>query len=215
MSESLLDVGVRDERPGPGAFARVVIAFLLLVLALAAGAVAAAVVNNRPVRYHAEAVLMIDQEPALTASAGDGLIDKLLRLRVKYVDTVRTTTFSDPLASTLGMSPGRVHSALGSVAPPSSLLLKVTADDVDAETARRIAQSGAESLRDTLAANQESLGIKPTDRVTLAVVTPARTGVKTSPSDRRVVLVGVVVALATLVGGSVLVDVLIRRRRQV
>lgn len=185
---------------------------LVLLLAAAAGLGAGAAVARKPTAYQSTAVLAVDQEPGLSLSPNDGLITKLIRLRVKYVDAVQTTTFSDAVAATVGLSPGRVHGDLSAVATPSSLLVRVSASDRDSATAQRVAQAAAEALRDQLAVEQASLGIKPGARVTLTVVTPAREGVRTSPSPSRVRLVAVVVAAGFLLAGLVLLDVLRRRR---
>lgn len=190
----------------------VALSLVVLLVALAAGVGAAAVLESRPAVYHSQAVLLMDQEPALTASGDEGLLNKLTRLRIKYVDLVGTTVFSDGLAPTLDLPSARLHAALGASAPLSSLLLTVTADDHDATGARRIAQGAAEQLRDQLSAQQGANGVKPDEQVTFTIVSPATSGTKTAPSHRRALLVGGVVLAAVLAGGLVLLDVL--RRRQ-
>lgn len=201
-----------DERSRRGGGLRLAaVGLLLLMVAAAAGVGAAALVERRADSYRSSAVLLIDQEPGLTASVNDGLINKLIRLRLKYVDLVGTTTFSDSVAATTGLSNGRVHTALSGNAAPSSLLLRVSAADRDPATAQQIAQVAAESLRDMLAAEQTALGIKLGNRVTLTVVTPAQAGTQTSPAQDRVRLVGVVVAVGVLGVGAALVSGLRRR----
>lgn len=191
----------------------VVAVLLLLALAVGAGIGAGLVQSRRPDSFRSQAVLLLDQEPALTASPSDGLINKLVRLRLKYVDIVQTTTFSDTVATTLSLGPGRVHSALSAVALPASLLVRVSAQDRDAAVAQRIAQTAAESLRDTLSNSQNALSIKPGQQVTLTVVTPARLGTRTTPAEGRVRLIGGVVGGGVLLAGLVVLDVLRRRRR--
>lgn len=186
---------------------------LVVLLAVGAGLGAAFAMSQKQDAFASTAVLLIDQEPGLTLSPNDGLISKLVRLRVKYVDTVQTTTFSDAVAATVGLSSGRVHTALSAGATPSSLLIRVNATDREPDIARRVAQTAAETLRDRLVIEQTALGIKPGSRVTLTVVTPAREGVRTSPSPGRVRLVGLVVGAGALLAGLVVLDVL-RRRRQ-
>ncbi|MCW2600411.1 MAG: hypothetical protein JWM02_2240 [Frankiales bacterium] len=188
------------------------VGLVVLLVATAAGLGAAAVLQRRPAVYHSQAVLLIDQEPALTASGDDGILNKLTRLRVKYVDIVHTTVFADELGARLGLPSSRVYAAVGATAPLSSLLLTVTADDGDPTGAQRIAQGAATLLREQLSAQQTGIGIKAGQLVTFTVVTPATTGTKTSPAARRTVLVGAVVFGAVLAGGLVLLDVLRRRR---
>ena len=184
----------------------------LIVVAALAGLGAAELQHRRADSYRSQAVLLIDQEPGLTASLNDGLINKLIRLRLKYVDLVQTTSFSDPLATRLGLPAGRVRTALTATAPPSSLLVVVAADDKDREVSQRVAQAGAESLRDALAGSQAALGIPQAQQVTLTVVTPARPGSRTTPGRDRVILIGAVVAGGVLLGGLVVLDLLRRRR---
>ena len=94
---------------------------LLLVILIAAGAGlgAAYVMHKRPAAYRSSAALLIDQEPGLTLSPNDGVISKLIRLRLKYVDIAQTTTFSDAVAATTGLAPGRVHADVSASAAPA------------------------------------------------------------------------------------------------
>lgn len=188
---------------------------LLLVILIAAGAGlgAAYVMHKRPAAYRSSAALLIDQEPGLTLSPNDGVISKLIRLRLKYVDIAQTTTFSDAVAATTGLAPGRVHADISASAAPASLLLQVIATDRDSDVAQRLAQSASEALRDQLTIEQTAIGIRPGARVTLTILSPARPAVRTSPSSARVRLVGVVVGGGVLLAGLVLLDVLRRRRR--
>jgi capsular polysaccharide biosynthesis protein len=193
----------------------VLVAALLLVvalLAIAGGFGAAAYNESRPKVFVASVVLIIDQEPALTQARDDGIISKLLRLRLKYADIVTTTSFADPLAAQLALSPATVHGALSAVAPPGSLLMTLSARADDPGVARTIATGAGTSLHDTLQRQQESLGVKPIDQVTLTVVTPARNGQQTAPRRSRSALLGVGVAVTILLLGVVLLDAARRRR---
>jgi capsular polysaccharide biosynthesis protein len=206
-TEEQVQPEVRQRRWLPG-----VIIVLTLLLAGAGGAGAAAYNESRAKVYRSTAVMFIDQEPALTQSRNDGLLSKLVRLRLKYADIVTTTVFSDPLADTLSLPPGQVHAALSAVAPPSSMLMSITATTGDPAQAERIATAAAQSLHDNLQQQQTALDVPESQQVTLNVVTPARPGVKTSPRRSRSLLLGIGVAVAILVVGGVLADATRRRR---
>ena len=207
VTEEVVEPEVRERRRLPG-----VILVLTLLLAGVGGAGAAAYNESRAKVYRSTAVMFIDQEPALTQSRNDGLLSKLVRLRLKYADIVTTTVFSDPLADSLSLPPGQVHGALSAFAPPSSMLMSVTATTGDPALAERIATAAAQSLHDNLQQQQTSLGVPASQQVTLTVVTPARAGVKTSPRRSRSLLLGVGVAVSLLVVGGVLADAARRRR---
>ena len=185
---------------------------LVLLLAAAAGLGAAVLERQRPERFTSHAVLLIDQEPALSTSHDDGIFNKLTRLRVKYVDTVQTLTFAGAVSQTSGVPIGRVHAALGATAQPFSLLIAVRATDGDALTAQLLAQTAAQSLQDTLTKEQASLGIPRQDRITLTIVSAAPLAQRIAPEKSRAVTVGAIAALAVLGGGLVLVAAV--RRRQ-
>lgn len=205
------DVVVAVEQ-GRGSRAGLAVAVALVaLLAAAAGLGAAALESSRPAKYTARAVLLIDQEPQLSVARDEGIFNKLTRLRVKYVDTVQTTAFSDLVAGRVGLDRGRVHASLSAAAPPTSLLLIVRATDRDRQSAQHLAQSAAETLQDSLTQEQARLGIARADRVTLTVVSPAATATKTSPSSSRAASLGGVVALAVLGGGLVVVAAVRRR----
>jgi capsular polysaccharide biosynthesis protein len=186
---------------------------LVGLLAAAAGLGSAALERDRPTRYVSHAVLLIDQEPALSVSHDDGIFNKLSRLRVKYVDTVQTIVFADQVSQKVGIPTGRTHAALSATAAPFSLLLSVQASDNEAVTARLLAQTAAQTLQDGLTREQAALGIPRADRITLTLVSPAPPAVKVSPGHKRALAVGAIVGLAVLGGGLVVVAAAWRRRR--
>lgn len=188
------------------------IAGVTVVLALVTGIGAAVYNQHRHAVYRSTAVLLIDQEPALTEARNDGVISKLVRLRVKYADLVSTTAFSDPLADTLQLPPGVVHSALSADAPGLGVLLTVSATTGDAARAKRIAAGAADALHDDLVRQQTALGVAPKDQVTLTVVTPARQGDRISPRRSKSLLLGLGVAATVLVLSVVLTGAFYRRR---
>ncbi|MCW2779322.1 MAG: hypothetical protein JWN17_3047 [Frankiales bacterium] len=199
--------------PGRTRQVLVALALVVLVVAAAAGAAAAEYRLRRPAVYGSSAVLLIDQEPALSQAASDGVFLKLSRLRAKYVGLVRTAAFADPVAQQAGLSSAAVQSALSATADPTSLLLTLTARGSRADQARELAQVAAEQLSRALALQQASVGIPTSSRVTLTVVTPAGPALHLAPDRRRAELLGLVVAVGLAVPGLLGVDVLRRRRR--
>jgi capsular polysaccharide biosynthesis protein len=201
-----------QDEPRRTATVGLVAALLLVVLlAGASGLGAAALERQRPKHYVSQAVLLIDQEPALTTSHDSGIFDKLARLRVKYADIVRTTTFAERVSAKTGIGAGRVHASLSTQLTPVSLLLAVQSTDRDAETARAVAQGAAESLQEALTEEQAGLQIKVEDRVTLTIVSPASGAAKIGPTRNRIIAVGAIVALAVLGVGVIVVGALRRR----
>ena len=182
-----------------------------LLLALAAGAAVAARHQSGPARYRSVAVLLIDQEPAVSQAHDNGILVKLTTMRIKYVDTVTTTTFSSALARTLGLPPGQFRGSVSAYAPPESLLLQVAATTADRGRAQAVAQGAADKLVADLAQEQTDLGITGPAQVTLKVVTPAPAAVKVAPLRKDSVKRGLVAGGIVLVLGLALIVVARRR----
>jgi capsular polysaccharide biosynthesis protein len=201
------------DSPSPKRRLLTVLALLVVVLlSAAAGAGVAARALQVKATYQSTAVLLIDQEPALSRSRDNGLLVKLVTLRIKYVDLLSTRSFTDALAAQVGVPPGQLVGRVQGAAPPTSLLLRVTATSRDQAQARTFAQAAADKLVKDLATSELALGLQGQAQVTLTVVTPAAGAVKIGPSRKKAVQEGAAAGGAVLVLGLGLIVVARRRR---
>jgi len=201
--------------PGRARPRRLLLGLALVVtvlLAAAAGAGIAARALEVQATYQSTAVLLIDQEPAVSRSRDNGLLVKLVTLRIKYVDLLSTRTFTDALAPQVGVPTGQLVGRVQGVAPPTSLLLDVVATSRNRAQATSIAQAAADKLVSDLAASQRELGVEGQAQVTLAVVTPAAPAVKVGPSRKKAAQRGAAAGGAVLILGLGLI-IAARRRR--
>lgn len=135
--------------------------------------------------YRSTALLSIDEPQALAASDDAGVIDKLSRLRAKYVGLVGTTRITEPVASALGVDAGSLH--LAATATPDDLLIHVSATSSDRAQAHRVADALAAALVTYVQNEQQSESIAAPRQVQLAVVEPADAGIKVDPQGARIV----------------------------
>lgn len=191
----------------------VALVVLVLLLAGAAGFGVAAYNESRPDTFVSRAVLLIDQQPALTYAKDDGLVLKLGQLRIKYRDMVTSTTFARDVAQRTGYSAGLVHSTLSAQAAPQSLLLTVTSTSPDRTVPESVAQAAAELLSNEAEATQRREKVPPAVRITLTVVSPAQPAAQLSASRRRSEQLGLGAALGVLLAAALIRD--LTRRQQV
>jgi receptor protein-tyrosine kinase len=180
-----------------GSIVRLLVA---LVAAVLVAAVVASIVGSRGERFQSQALLSIDQPVAIATSATPGVVDKLSKLRGKYVGLVRTNVIAGPVAEELGLPLGRVRGAVSATADPASLLLVVRAQDADPAVARKIANATAAELRSYTADEQANLDIKPEQRYSFALVAPAAGAAKIAPTRSRELQAGVLAGI--LVGAA-------------
>lgn len=204
-AESLHDPFAVDVGRSRGRASLVVAVLLVLLLAAAAAVAAGLRVERRPELYRSQAVLQIDQEPAVALSRDNGLLVKLVTLRIKFAGQLQTTTFGTALAETTGLPRGVVGGALSSVLPADSLLMTVAATTRAPGDAEHLAQAAAEKLAADLDRQQELLGIAPNQRVTLTVVSPAQGAAKVQPLRKTALRDGGAAGGVVLVVGLALV----------
>lgn len=181
-----------------GSIVRLLVA---LVAAVLVAAIVASVVGSRGERFGSQAILSIDQPTAVATSATPGVIDKLSKLRGKYVGLVRTNVIAGPVAKKLDLPIGRVRGALSASADPASLLLAVRAQDRDPAVAAKIAAAAAAQVRAYTAAEQSGLGIDAAQQYSFTLVVPAGGAAKIAPTRSRELQAGVLAGL--LVGAAV------------
>jgi capsular polysaccharide biosynthesis protein len=198
--------------PGPS---RTIAATLVLtaVVAVVLGGLVTLYAATRPASYRSVSVLEIDQVNAIAGSGDEGVLAKLGRLRYKYAGIVTTDAFAAPVAQQAGLATPAVHGALFASVDPTSLLMSVGAISGSPGEAQRISQIAATQLVTYVGREQTTARIPSNQQVTFTVLSQASQGVRVAPNRKRALLVGALTALAVVVVGAVVADLLHRRRR--
>jgi capsular polysaccharide biosynthesis protein len=177
----------------------VLVAVLLGVLA---GIAAGFAVSRSTPLWRSEAVLAIDEPQAMAAADDAGVIEKLSRLRYKYVGLVGTERIAVPVATRLGRPVGDVRGELSASASPSDLLVHVYGSAGTSSEAQAVAAALATELPTYVDEEQTDNAIPAAQRVVLTVADTTSKPVRVSPSRHRVLgaglVVGLVVALLVL-----------------
>lgn len=191
----------------------VVLLFLAGSVAVLAGGVVAFYAASRQAYFQSRVTLLIDQEPAAFQSVEPGLLDKLSRLRSKYVGLVGTEAFAEPVAEQARLPVAEVLGGLKASANPNTLLLVITATMPNAIEAHRIAQLAGDELVSYVESEQFDAKIPSQDQVTFSVVSPATPPHQTEPAKKKIALEGGVTFAVVAAAGIVGADLLRRRRR--
>jgi capsular polysaccharide biosynthesis protein len=187
-------------------------AIAIVVAAVVAGVTAALVLAAAPT-YESRATLAIDQPEAVAKSPDTGVIEKLDRLRQKYVGLAETTRILAPVSSRTDTPVGDLRRDTDVVVAPESLLLFPTAR---ADT-QRAAQRRAEALADAVVAyadrEQADNGIPSADRYRFSVEEGASAATKISPTNRSAVAGAALMAIAAFGAAYVVLQLSSARRR--
>jgi hypothetical protein len=179
-----------------------------LVLLLAAlGFVAGAALSGLLARsaaptWQSTAILDIDQPRVVAAATDPAVLDKLSRLRFKYVGLVGTDRVATPVAQALDEEVGDVRPRLSAVAVPQDLLLRAVGTGGSRAEAERTANALAAALVQLVAKEQADDGIPPAQRVEVSLVDVAADATQIGPSSPSV-------ALASMVGGLLVAGVVL------
>lgn len=212
LADSTTTASAHDRRPLWRRNLPLVVFLVILIYAILAGAYVGFYQSSRAKVYRSSAALLIDQRPALFAIGNEGVISKLSQLRIKYTSLVGTQAFAVPVAKQARLPLSQVQGSLAATADPNTLLLTVAANSTSPTKARLIATTASNYLVAYIRNEQTSVGVKPKDQVTLAVVTPASAGVKIAPSTKKALLEGAAVFAAVTIAGALIADLLRRRR---
>ncbi len=174
---------------------RVVVALVAVALVIVALAGSVLITSSRV--FESRTTVAIDQVPGIAASDGPAVIEKLARLRLKYVGLLSTDVFSRPVSGSLDLPHGRVAAALFSHAPASSLLMFVGGRDADPMVAREVATAAANELIAYVEAEQDAASIPPDRRFAFTIVSPASEPVLIDRPIRRAAAVGVGLMMIT------------------
>jgi capsular polysaccharide biosynthesis protein len=168
-----------------------------LIVAFLLAGLTAAFVLTRPAKYESTATIAVDQ-PALIASGGDRVIDKLARIRVKYAPLLKTDVMTEPLAKQLGTTPANLRSTLSASTPADNVLILVKATTGSRAQSQTYASRAAEFLAKYAEDEQTRDAVPTNQRFQLVVVDQARLGTKTEPSQARAVAITIVAGLIAL-----------------
>lgn len=196
-------VGVRRLAP---------VALLGLALLFVVGAaVAGLLARSAAPTFTSTAILDLDQPLVVAAAQDPAVLDKLSRLRFKYVGLVGTDRIAAPVATALGDEVDEVRGRLGATAFPQDLLIRVTGTAGDEQAARRTADALAEALVAFVAKEQADDGVPAAQRVAVEVVDVAAPAVQVGPA-RGATLIAALLGGGTASGAGLLV--LLRRDRR-
>jgi capsular polysaccharide biosynthesis protein len=181
-----------------------------LICGLLVAALAGAIVLTRPAKYESTATIAVDQ-PALIASGGDRVIDKLQRIRVKYAPLLKTVVMTGPLAKQLGTTPANLRGTLSATTPTDNVLILVKATTGSRSQSQNYAAKATDFLASYAKDEQARDSVPAAQQFQLVVVDQARPGTKTEPSQARAVAFAVVAGLIAL--GAVYVALQLLRPR--
>lgn len=184
-------------RPGP------LLILLALVAAVLVASVAGLAVRGGASTWTATALVSVD-EPRAVAAAGDGgVLDKLSRVRLKYLGLVPTDLLAVPVAARLGVPVTQVRGRLSGAALPLDLLLRLSCSDSGPAPARRCADALAAAMVDFTAHEQQAQGIPADQRLVMTQVQQAGPASRTGPHRSRTA--GIALLAGLLAAGTVLV----------
>ncbi|MCU1594811.1 MAG: hypothetical protein JWO12_2203 [Frankiales bacterium] len=162
-------------------------------LALLLAAVAATLVAGLTgVAVHANAgdltstaLVSIDEPQAIASSTDGGVIEKLSRVRLKYISLVSTDRIAVPVATSLHLPVDRVREHLSGAALPTDLLLRLSCTGTVANKARACANALATAVVAYADQEQSRFQIPAAQRVILAKVQPAGEATRASSGPAK------------------------------
>jgi hypothetical protein len=148
------------------------------------------------------ALVAIDEPRAIAASGDAGVLEKLSRVRLKYVGLVPTDRLVLPVAELLSVPADHVRGHLYALALPGDLLIRVTCTGSQPAQTRRCGDALASTLVAYVEKEQVDSGIPTSERLVLTQVQMA------SPAYRPVHGLARTLGVAALAGGLAAVVVL-------
>ena len=172
----------REPRPAPTGLVRSMMIGVAVLLAIAGGLIAAAYVKDRPATWRAESVV------ALTAPTVGSGAEETGVARRRFVTLVHSDTFTGGAASLGKVPTGHVKKLItASEGKPGEVVLVARASTGD--DAARLAEGASRQLGLTVLEDQRSL-LDPRQRIGTEVLRPTSQPVRESPSDRSILLAG-------------------------
>src|SRR5947207_2866021 len=132
-----------------------------LLVAVIAAAFAGVVVLRRAPAYSSATPLFIDAPRAVNASVDDGVLRRLILLRLNYADLARTAVIAGPVANQLGLEQQTLRDSISTIVVPNSFALVVIGRAKNRATAQRLSAAVAEQLSAYANREQAQAGTAP------------------------------------------------------
>jgi len=185
----------RPPSTGLGALAVVIV----VLLAVAAGLGAAAVVKDRPATWQARSVVILHPGEAPSLNGADAVRAALTR----YRKTVANSSFTAQSALKSGMPDKEVRGTI-TARPTGDDALVLIASASSAEGAKALANAAGLTLVITVGSDQELVAPSPGDRLSATVNGPSPKATRTKPTDQDMLVAGLLAAGSVLLVGIVL-----------
>jgi capsular polysaccharide biosynthesis protein len=183
-------------RPGPLAL------LLALIAAVLAAAFTSLVVPDTKTGFTSVAMVSVDEPQAVAVARDGAILDKLSRVRFKYVGLVGTDAIAGPVAKKLRLPVEQVRGRLGAIALPTDLLMRLSCTGKTSAEAARCANALAVSVVEFVASEQQSNGIPKALQLVATSVQAAGPGTAAASHKKRVL--GISLLVGALAGAVVL-----------
>ncbi len=183
---------------------------LAIVTAVLVAAVAFVALMSATPTWQSTAVLSLDQPRAVIAADDAGLLNKLSRLRFKYIGLIGTDRVAVPVAARLKVPVEDVRGRLSGEARLEDLLLRTNGTGTSKKQAQQTADALAAQVQAEVAAEQKAAAIPAVDQVQVIVVQAAADAEKIAPGRKRALAEALLAGV--LVGVAVGLGLLLRRR---
>ena len=161
--------------------------------------------------YTSRTVMAIDQPYGMATAGSEGLLLKLVNLRVKYQGLASTDAMAGPVATKLGLPVTSVLAGTSVALPPDSLLLVVNGTWTNAGEAQRLSTAMAAEVNRYVKAENIQYVVPGTDQFIIHTVDPTTPATASTPSHKSAAdAVGL--ALAALIFGFVVSQLIFNRR---
>jgi hypothetical protein len=205
--------GHRQKGFGPALRTAPLLALVIgVLLAVGAGVVGwHANSSATPPLYTSQTVMAIDQPYGMATAGDEGLLLKLVTLRVKYQGLASTDAMAGPVATKLGLPVSDVLAGTSVALPPDSLLFVVTGEAATAGQAQRLSSALAAEITSYVKTQNLQYAVPATDQFIIHTVDPT-TPAKASTTSHKSAADAVGLAIVALLLGFVVTQ-LIRNRK--
>ena len=187
---------------------------LALLLAVVAAVLAAGIgglaAHRSAGTLRSTALVSVDEPKAVAASNDGGVLEKLSRVRLKYLGLIPTDRIAVPVATRLRTPVEQVRGRLSATVVPEDLLLRVTCTGPVAATTRACADALAQALVAYAVQDQVAYDIPLAQRIVLTQVQPA--GPASRPRTGRGRTLGISLLAGALAAAAVLALAMRQRR---
>jgi hypothetical protein len=185
---------------------------LAVLLAIGAGVVGWNLNSAGTPVYSSRTVMSIDQPYGIATAGDEGILLKLVTLRIKYQGLASTDAIAGPVATKLGLPITDVLSATSVVLPADSLLLVVTATWTNGDEAQRLSSAVAAEITSYVKSENAQYVVPAADQFLIHTVDPTTRAAVSTPSHRKSAADAIGLALVTLIISFVVAQLIFNRR---